>query len=48
MGFKFGVGAEFNKLYLEIAYQVGITNICKAEAYSSHSNAFVANFGVNF
>ena len=48
MGFKFGVGAEFNKLYLEIAYQVGITNICKLDAYSSHSNAFVANFGVNF
>lgn len=48
MGFKIGVGAEYNKIYLELGYQFGITNVCKYEDYSAHSNAFFANLGVNF
>lgn len=48
MGIKFGCGAEYSNLYLELAYQIGITNICKDGKYSGHSNAFLINFGVNF
>ncbi len=48
MGFKIGCGAEYNKLYLELGYQFGITNIAKNDALSIRSNAFFANFGVNF
>ena len=48
MGFKLGCGAEYNKLYLEIGYQFGITNVCKDDNKSSHSNALFVNFGVNF
>ena len=48
MGFKFGCGAEYNKLYLEVGYQLGITNICKDDNFTIHSNALCANFGVNF
>lgn len=48
MGFKVGCGAEYSNLYLELAYQLGITNICKDSKYSGHSNAFLVNFGVNF
>lgn len=48
MGFKLGVGAEYNKLYLELGYQIGITNVCKDDNLSSHSNALFCNFGVNF
>ena len=48
MGVKLGVGAEYNKLYLEIGYQIGITDVCKHEDVSGRSNAFFANFGVNF
>ena len=48
MGVKLGVGAEYNKLYLEIGYQIGITDVCKHEGVSGRSNAFFANFGVNF
>jgi len=48
MGFKIGVGAEYNKMYLELGYQFGITNVCKADNMSSRSNALFANFGVNF
>lgn len=54
MGFKLGCGAEYNNMYLEIGYQFGINNLSKDGAsvvpgsYSGHSNAFLANFGVNF
>ena len=58
MGFKVGVGAEYNKLYLEVGYQLGVTDISKNgnnEAIngkvgdiSIKSNAFFMNFGVNF
>lgn len=48
MGFKIGCGAEYNKLYLEVGYQIGVTNISKVDDMSAHSNALYANFGVNF
>ena len=48
MGFKLGCAAEYNKLYLEIGYQIGVSNIAKDDTKTIHSNAFFANFGVNF
>ena len=48
MGFKFGCGAEYNHLYLEVGYQLGVTNVSKMDDVSAHSNALFANFGVNF
>ena len=50
MGFKIGCGAEYNHLYLEVGYQLGVTNVGKDNRVdlSTHSNAFFANFGVNF
>ena len=48
MGFKIGCGAEYNKLYLEVGYQIGVTNISKKDALTIRSNALFANFGVNF
>lgn len=48
MGFKLGVGAEYNRLYLELGYQFGVKNIAKPEGVTAHGNAFMANFGVNF
>ncbi len=50
MGFKLGCGAEYNHLYLELGYAFGVTNIGKANRVdlSTRSNAFYANFGVNF
>ena len=47
MGLKLGVGAEYNKIYVEVGYQFGITNIAKEENFSGRSNAFIANIGVN-
>ena len=48
MGIKIGAGAEYNKIYVELGYQFGITNIAKREDFSGRSNAFFANIGVNF
>jgi hypothetical protein len=48
MGFKLGCGAEFNKLYLELGYQFGITNIWDSDEITGHNNALFLNFGVNF
>lgn len=47
MGLKLGVGAEYNKIYVEVGYQFGITNIAKRDEFSGRSNAFIANIGVN-
>lgn len=48
MGFKLGCGLEYNKLYFELGYQLGVTNISKADDLDARSNAFFANFGINF
>ena len=45
MGFKLGCGFEYDMLYLEVGYQLGVTNISN---HSIHSNALFASFGVNF
>ena len=48
VGMKIGCGAEYNKLYLELGYQFGITNIRDDDNISQHNGAFFVNFGVNF
>ena len=53
MGIKLGCGAEYNKLYLELGYQFGITNIANwtlqnGDDPSAHNGALFINLGVNF
>lgn len=48
MGIKVGCGAEFNNLYLELAYKFGIANIADNNLESAHGHAFTLEFGVNF
>ena len=48
MGFKLGCGAEYNKLYLEVGYQFGVTNFIDSDDYTAHNNALFLNVGVNF
>ena len=48
MGFKLGCGAEYNKLYLELGYQFGVTNFVDSDNITAHNNALFLNFGVNF
>ena len=48
VGMKLGCGVEYTKLYLEMGYQFGITNIYDNDDISQHNGAFFINFGVNF
>ena len=53
MGIKLGCGAEYNKLYLELGYQFGISNIAdwsllNGDDASAHNGALFLNLGVNF
>lgn len=48
MGIKLGCGAEYNMLYLEVAYQFGLHNIADNDNLTIHANQFSINFGVNF
>lgn len=48
MGFKLGCGVEYNMLYLEIAYQLGVANIADNDNFTTHANQLSINFGVNF
>lgn len=53
VGIKLGCGAEYNKLYLELGYQFGITNIAdwtlvNGDDATAHNGALFVNLGVNF
>ena len=48
MGFKLGCGAEYNKLYLEVGYQFGVTNFVDSDDITAHNNALFLNLGLNF
>lgn len=48
MGIKLGCGFEYQMLYLEAGYQIGLANIAKADNATLHGNAFFVNLGVNF
>ena len=48
VGIKLGCGAEWNKLYLELGYHFGVTNIADSDNISQHNGNLFINFGVNF
>jgi hypothetical protein len=53
VGIRLGCGAEWNKLYLELAYEFGITNTADwkknlTDDAVTHNGALMINFGVNF
>jgi hypothetical protein len=48
MGFKLGCGAEYNMIYVEVAYQFGLHNIAEDSDLSIHANQLSINLGVNF
>lgn len=48
MGFKLGCGAEWNMIYAELGYQIGVANIADSDENTNHGNALFINIGVNF
>lgn len=47
-GLKIGCGAEYNVIYAELGYDLGLANICHSDFDSSHTGCFYINAGVNF
>ena len=48
IGLKLGCGAEYNMIYAEVGYQLGLANIADDDNKTAHANAFYLNIGVNF
>ena len=48
VGIKIGCGVEYNKLYGELGYQFGITNILDSDNNAQHNGALFINIGMNF
>lgn len=47
-GLRFGIGFEYNTIYCELGYDLGLANICHDDFDKSTNNAFAINLGVNF
>jgi len=47
MGLKLGCGAEYNKIYLEAGFELGLADIAESGG-AAHNHSFYVNFGVNF
>jgi len=47
-GLKFGCGVAYDLFYAELAYDIGLSNICHDTFDRSHNGCLTLNFGVNF
>lgn len=47
-GLRFGCGVEYSMMYLELAYDFGLTNICHNDFDTSRNSCFFVTLGVNF
>ena len=47
-GLRLGCGVGFDLFYLELAYDIGLSNICHDDFDTSHNGSLALNFGVNF
>lgn len=47
-GVRFGCGVGYNIIYAELAYEVGLANICRANNISAHNRGLQLTFGLNF
>lgn len=47
-GLRFGLGAGYNVFYADLAFDLGLSNICHDMFDTSHNRSITLNFGVNF
>lgn len=47
-GLRFGCGFEFQNIYADVCFDLGLTNICHSQFDSSHTRCLYINAGVNF
>lgn len=47
-GVRLGCGLQFDHLYAEIGYDIGLANVNRDDFNTAHTSCFFANVGVNF
>lgn len=47
-GLRIGCGAEYQMIYVDLAYEFGLANIGRGDFSSTHTGCFYLNCGVNF
>lgn len=47
-GLRFGIGAGYEMFYADLAFDLGLSNICHDMFDTSHNRSLKLNFGVNF
>ena len=47
-GVRIGCGLQFDHLYAELGYDIGLTNVSRDDFNTAHTGCFFANVGVNF
>ncbi|MBR1687137.1 MAG: PorT family protein [Prevotella sp.] len=47
-GLRLGCGVEYQMMYAELAYDLGLANICHDDFDTSHNRCLYLNIGVNF
>lgn len=47
-GLRLGCGLQFDHLYAELGYDIGLANVSRDEFNQAHTGCFFANVGVNF
>ncbi len=47
-GLRFGAGVSYEVAYIELAYELGLSNIAHATFRPAHNRDFILLFGVNF
>ncbi len=47
-GLRLGCGLQFDHLYAELGYDIGLANVSRDEFNTAHTGCFFANVGVNF
>ena len=47
-GVRLGCGLQFDHLYAELGYDIGLANVSRDDFNTAHTGCFFANVGVNF
>jgi hypothetical protein len=45
---RLGCGLQFDHLYAELGYNIGLANVSRDDFNTAHTGCFFANVGVNF
>lgn len=47
-GLRIGCGLQFDYLYAELGYDIGLANVSRDDFETAHTGCFFANIGINF